>query len=372
MDDPNITMEEYIRLEEEKARKHAIAFNDEVSPETLSCEPTEVPLTMKLTVEFRLTISTMRTTRCFDDLDFFKDFENEFPAIVYNDAQTSKSDLLTELNFNPQHIDEFDLNDETSLSEYKEEEQNVLYFNDLFPFNIIHSDVLKSEKDNDDNDIDIILSSEGDEITHGSKMFSKTSYDKITKTFRTGSFVMNLKVRIVIWNYYGMLFYLVVNLYVPFGIPFDPKRYYKDGVYTRMLRRPRYEKLQYTDADIVDFELMLARIYQREVHKVHVFDFKGLPDLMAKRLSAKMLIEHRDAQLCTKPLTPYPSRKDTEYPALHSPKDHEGHKTKYAVSEEINSSIEAFRKVNILEDIKRGPYSKKLQYVVSNTLDTPY
>ncbi|GJZ21463.1 hypothetical protein Tco_0558502, partial [Tanacetum coccineum] len=23
---------------------------------------------------------------CFDDLDFFKDFENEFPAIVYNDA----------------------------------------------------------------------------------------------------------------------------------------------------------------------------------------------------------------------------------------------------------------------------------------------
>ncbi|GKB54963.1 putative ribonuclease H-like domain-containing protein, partial [Tanacetum coccineum] len=30
------------------------------------------------------------------DLDFFKDFENEFPAIVYNDAQTSKSDLLTE------------------------------------------------------------------------------------------------------------------------------------------------------------------------------------------------------------------------------------------------------------------------------------
>ncbi|GJU79495.1 hypothetical protein Tco_1281860 [Tanacetum coccineum] len=41
---------------------------------------------------------------------------------------------------------------------------------------------------------------------------------------------------------------------------------------------------------------MLARIYQREVHKVQVFDFKGLPDLMAKRLSAKMLIEHRDAQ----------------------------------------------------------------------------
>nr|GEX41967.1 hypothetical protein [Tanacetum cinerariifolium] len=96
---------------------------------------------------------------CFDDLDFFKDFENEFPAIVYNDAQTSKSDLLAESILIPQHIDEFDLNGETSLSKYDEEEQNILYFNDLLPFNIIHPNDLKSEKDNDDNDIDIIQSS---------------------------------------------------------------------------------------------------------------------------------------------------------------------------------------------------------------------
>nr|GEZ19188.1 hypothetical protein [Tanacetum cinerariifolium] len=30
------------------------------------------------------------------DLDFFKDFKNEFPAIVYNDALTFKLDFLTE------------------------------------------------------------------------------------------------------------------------------------------------------------------------------------------------------------------------------------------------------------------------------------
>ncbi|GJW79094.1 hypothetical protein Tco_0140776 [Tanacetum coccineum] len=98
------------------------------------------------------------TVSCFDDLDFFNDFENEFPAIVYNDAQTSKLDLLAEPILNPQHIDKFDLNDETSLSEYVEEEQNVLYFNDLFPFNIIHLNDLKSEKDNDNNEVDIIQS----------------------------------------------------------------------------------------------------------------------------------------------------------------------------------------------------------------------
>ncbi|GJX21414.1 hypothetical protein Tco_0224091 [Tanacetum coccineum] len=58
----------------------------------------------------------------------------------------------------------------------------------------------------------------------------------------------------------------------------------------------RYEGLQYTDVDIVDFETRLARIYMREVYKVQVFDFGGLPDLMAEGLSARMLMEHKDAQ----------------------------------------------------------------------------
>ncbi|GKC41795.1 hypothetical protein Tco_1059517 [Tanacetum coccineum] len=93
---------------------------------------------------------------CIDDLDIFKDFENEFPAIVYNDALTSKSNFL---NLWPQHINEFNLKDKTSLFEYDEEEQNVLYFNDLSPFNVIYPDDLKSNKDNDDDKIDIKQSS---------------------------------------------------------------------------------------------------------------------------------------------------------------------------------------------------------------------
>ncbi|GKE70502.1 hypothetical protein Tco_1528574, partial [Tanacetum coccineum] len=95
------------------------------------------------------------TISYFDDLDYFKDFEKEFPAIVYNDAVTSKLDFLTEPTVSPQHIDEFNLKDKTSLFECDEEEQNVLYFNDLFPFNVIHPDNLKSDTDNDDEKIDI-------------------------------------------------------------------------------------------------------------------------------------------------------------------------------------------------------------------------
>ncbi|GJV70482.1 hypothetical protein Tco_1490477 [Tanacetum coccineum] len=92
---------------------------------------------------------------CLNDLDFFKDFENEFSAIVYNDALTSKSDFLTEPALSPQNIDEFNLKDETSLSEYDEEEQNVICFNDLFSFNVIYHDDSKSDKDNNDDKIDI-------------------------------------------------------------------------------------------------------------------------------------------------------------------------------------------------------------------------
>ncbi|GJT22690.1 hypothetical protein Tco_0892627 [Tanacetum coccineum] len=177
-----------------------------------------------------------------DDLDFFKDFKNEFPAIVYNDAQMSKSDYLTEQTLSPQHNNESDLNDETSLSEYDEVGQNVLYFNDLFPFNVIHPNDLKSDEDNDNNEIDIIQSSEGNLNTHRSNMIMETSRDKIDEIFDKESFVLELNVNIVTWIYLfnGMLLCFIRNLYVPFGILFDPKRYYKDGDCVIMLRRLRY------------------------------------------------------------------------------------------------------------------------------------
>ncbi|GKE52031.1 hypothetical protein Tco_1487187, partial [Tanacetum coccineum] len=56
----------------------------------------------------------------------------------------------------------------------------------------------------------------------------------------------------------------------------------------------KYEGLQYTETNIVDFESRLARIYRKEVHRVQVFEFGGLLDLMAEGLSARMLMEHKD------------------------------------------------------------------------------
>ncbi|GKE02884.1 hypothetical protein Tco_1390867 [Tanacetum coccineum] len=181
MDDPSMTMEEYIKFEEEKARKRgkvfnwqtatygkirvdddlhdlssleaefpAIVINDAFAPQdTFQCK-SQVSTPINDEFDFRISfdesddedytiicdtnsfsykmisVNNLKTDSendyekvmpsipspkpaisCFDDLDFFNDFENEFPAIVYNDAQTSKSDLLTEPILSPQHIDEF-------------------------------------------------------------------------------------------------------------------------------------------------------------------------------------------------------------------------------------------------------------------------
>ncbi|GKB30717.1 hypothetical protein Tco_0870118, partial [Tanacetum coccineum] len=56
----------------------------------------------------------------------------------------------------------------------------------------------------------------------------------------------------------------------------------------------RYQGLEYTDVDIADFEERLERIHDRDMHRVQVVDFQGMPELMRDVLDARMLMEHRD------------------------------------------------------------------------------
>ncbi|GKA87660.1 hypothetical protein Tco_0809424 [Tanacetum coccineum] len=68
--------------------------------------------------------------------------------------------------------------------------------------------------------------------------------------------------------------------------------------------------------------------------------------------------------------TPYPSRKIQRIRACTHQRP-QRKEDQYAVSREDQYAVLDIWHVNILEDIKRGPYSKKLQYAVSNPLDTP-
>nr|GEV16513.1 hypothetical protein [Tanacetum cinerariifolium] len=146
MDDPNITMEEYIKLEEEKAQRRGkvyswetptyckiwcdedvhdlrsietefptVFYNDALTSEVvLLCEPTKNDNDKVNMPSFP---SSESTISYFDDFDYFKDFEKEFPAVAYNDALASKLDFSPETTINPQHVDEFNLKNETSLFE---------------------------------------------------------------------------------------------------------------------------------------------------------------------------------------------------------------------------------------------------------------
>nr|GEY27765.1 hypothetical protein [Tanacetum cinerariifolium] len=69
MNDPNITMEEYIQLMADKAQGRDQPFNRETA--------------------------TYNKEYC-DDLDSFTDFDTNFPAIVYNDAPASTQNVSFE------------------------------------------------------------------------------------------------------------------------------------------------------------------------------------------------------------------------------------------------------------------------------------
>ncbi|GJY21194.1 hypothetical protein Tco_0393760 [Tanacetum coccineum] len=67
MDDPAITMEEYMHLEEERARRRGQNFDRKSA--------------------------TYGKVKYFKDIDYFKDFKAEFPAIVFNDTLISELEI---------------------------------------------------------------------------------------------------------------------------------------------------------------------------------------------------------------------------------------------------------------------------------------
>ncbi|GKE56145.1 hypothetical protein Tco_1495330, partial [Tanacetum coccineum] len=295
IDDLNITIEEYIRLEKEKSRRRgkvynwenatygkiwydedvhdlrsvetefpAIVYNDALTSKiALSCEPTVSPLNDNQ-IDFRISFdeyddedytviydknsfsykiisvdnlktdsendndkvnlpsfsSSEPTVSYFNDFNYFKDFEKEFPAIAYNDALTSTLNFLPEPTVSPQHIDRFNLKNETSLSECHGEEQNIIYFNDLFHFNVIYPDDLKSDKDNDDDKIDIkqflednVINTDVGAYAQGSNKLLETSHDTISKILTAKIIIKELNDNIVTWNYLnkGMPFIFIIK-----------------------------------------------------------------------------------------------------------------------------------------------------------------
>ncbi|GKC31064.1 hypothetical protein Tco_1038358 [Tanacetum coccineum] len=129
MDDPNNTMEEYIQLEVEKAHRGGQDFNWETA--------------------------TYGKVRYFEDIDYFKDFENEFPAIVYKDALTPKLKVSSEPTVSTHNVKKVDFDFEISFVESVDEDYTIIYDNDSFSYKIISTNDFKLDSENDDDKIDI-------------------------------------------------------------------------------------------------------------------------------------------------------------------------------------------------------------------------
>ncbi|GJT26509.1 hypothetical protein Tco_0906784, partial [Tanacetum coccineum] len=148
MDDPNITMEEYIRLEEEKARRHGRTFNWQTATfgkvknyEDEDDHPIDFKIEFPVIVFDNTTAIQSEPTVCppnGNELDFrisldesdaedYTDLENEFPAIVYNDGLTSKSDLGIKPLINSEYMEPLPAADQRhpwlryQIEEYTEE-----------------------------------------------------------------------------------------------------------------------------------------------------------------------------------------------------------------------------------------------------------
>ncbi|GKA30957.1 zf-CCHC domain-containing protein [Tanacetum coccineum] len=122
MDDPDITMEEYIQLMADKARGRDQTFNWETT--------------------------TYGEVYC-EDLDCFTDFETNFPAIVYNDASTSNQNVSSEPTVSIYNGIKSDIDFHISFSNSEDEDYTFIYNKDLSSYKLVPIIDLKLEPVND-------------------------------------------------------------------------------------------------------------------------------------------------------------------------------------------------------------------------------
>nr|GEX11637.1 hypothetical protein [Tanacetum cinerariifolium] len=127
MDDPNITMKEYIRLKEEKARRRSKVYKWETA------------MYGKIWYD--------------EDVHDLISVETEFPAIVYNEAFTSEVTLSCEPMVSPLNDK---INFRISFEESDDEDYTVIY-DYSFSYKIIYVNDLKTDSENDNDKVNVLL-----------------------------------------------------------------------------------------------------------------------------------------------------------------------------------------------------------------------
>ncbi|GKC82489.1 hypothetical protein Tco_1138206 [Tanacetum coccineum] len=120
MDNPNITMEEYIKLMADKARGRDQTFNWETT--------------------------TYGKEYC-NDLDSFTEFKTDFPVIAYNDASTSNQNVFSKPTISIYNAIKADIDFHISFSDSEDEDYTFIYNKDSSSYKLIPINDLKPEPD---------------------------------------------------------------------------------------------------------------------------------------------------------------------------------------------------------------------------------
>ncbi|GJY65703.1 hypothetical protein Tco_0467941 [Tanacetum coccineum] len=127
MDNPNITMEEYISLEEEKAHQHGKVYNWE----------------------------TAKYGKIWYDEDVhdLRSVETEFPTIVSNDELSSEKTLSCKPMVSSLNNNEIDFR--ISFDESDDEDYTVVFDKNLFSYKLIYVNDLKTDSENDNKKVNM-------------------------------------------------------------------------------------------------------------------------------------------------------------------------------------------------------------------------
>ncbi|GKD73152.1 hypothetical protein Tco_1331434 [Tanacetum coccineum] len=237
MDNPNITMEEYIRLQEEKARRQGRTFDWQ----TARYDKREYYET---------------------EDDSFTDLRTEYPAIVLDDI--SDATFSREPTVSPLDNNEIDFN--ISFDESDDEDYMIVFDENSFSCKIISVDNLKTDSENENDKVNM-PSSPSPELTIG--YFDDLEFFKDFENEFTAIDCNDLKSK------FDPLNEPSVNM--------APLPY-------RDLRHPwiRYQVDGYDEGIVHNYEQRHETIWGRPVNQVHVLDFAGLTDGMRQTLGDKL------------------------------------------------------------------------------------
>nr|GEW24047.1 hypothetical protein [Tanacetum cinerariifolium] len=168
-----------------------------------------------------------------------EDSEIKFPTIVLNDTSTSDTTLSYEPTVSLPSKNEIDFR--ISFDESDNEDYMVIFSKNSFSYKIISVNDLKTYSDDDNksrfDNLDYYndFKNEFPAIVYNERLTSKS--DPVIKPSESSQTNDEKDTALSKYDKKGMKMPLRLfkNLYEPFGIPFDPKRYYKDGAHTNIM-----------------------------------------------------------------------------------------------------------------------------------------